>query len=159
MDWSQWKSLKFEVRTYFQAPSGRLYCGFPWKSIWQIKEPKNWLSLVSYWHWSRLEQQIIAEIIFFYFILVSCVKSVMRHATVIYCIFILVRNFDDSLFSFSLLFFFCLHVLCIRLLTKIGKRMWKCWLVGESVLVHLGSMLWNAVPLCTMWYIWRERNV
>ena len=38
--------------------------------------------------------------------LLSCVKSMMRHRTVVYCIFLSVRNFDDSLFSFSLLFFF-----------------------------------------------------
>ncbi len=131
---------------------GRLDCGFPWKSILQIKEPKKSVdfgqlsALVKILTVNNRRKNTLKK----KKSLVLSVKLMVRRGTILNCIFLLVRNFGDLSFLFffslslSLSLYIYIYIWFRFVMYKITfqnrfciRRLWKCLRFGESVLVDI----------------------
>ena len=149
-DWLRW-TLKnngnFDIRSHYNVLRDSSSITFPWKGIWGVKAPR-WVSFfVWIVAWNKILTRVHTKNKGFDFVDWCCMcrhcgKTVdhllinCEKAQQLWCI--VLRSFGVSLVlpraGFDLIF---------------G---WRNWL-GK----HL-SDIWNLVPLCLLWCIWRERN-
>ena len=145
--WKLTKNGDFTIRSFYHKLHGSSFVVFPWKGIWKVKAPRR----VSFFVWTAAWDRILTggnlRLRGFDFvdwcIMCRCcgetVDSLLLHCEKAYRLWCFVfRIFGISWvpsckvsdFHFS----------------------WWNWLGKHS------SYIWNLVPLCLMWCIWKERN-
>ena len=145
--WTLCKAGVFDSRSFYLALIDRPGESFPWKSIWAVKAPP----CVAFFIWTAAWGRILTcdNLMRHGFTKAGCccmcccdgetVDHLLLHCNTAYVIWSIVFN------SFGIHW-----VMLQRVLDLLFG--WRNWF-GK-----LHSNIWNLVPLCLMWTLWRERN-
>ena len=136
----------FDIKSFYGALRGTSSITFPWNSIWGVKAP----CCVSFFVWTVAWGKVLTTnhlrkrgcIIMDWYCLCKCngrVDHLLLHCGKVF-----------RLWSFALRSFGVSWVLPKRVIDLLAS--WRNWLGKCS------SNVWNLVPHCMMWIIWRERN-
>ena len=145
--WQLNHSGAFDVRSFYIALLKTLSDSFPWQSIWCVKVPKR----VSFFLWTAARGGILTtdNLVKKNFPLVNwcclcrCDEETMDHL-LIHC------RFASTLWSEVLIMFGVQWVMPDTIVSLLFA--WRNWLGTYS------SKVWNLVPTCLMWLVWKERN-
>ena len=148
MRWKHTKSGLFEVRSFYGLLSGRSNTQFPWKNVWKPKIP----SKVAFFMWLAAHDKNLT-------IDNLCCR---RHCVVEWC-FMCKRGSETG----AHLFLHCDYarelwslVFCMFgiqwTMPRMVLNLLDCWKRRDLTKDH--NTIWNAIPGCLMWLIWRERN-
>ena len=147
LKWHPRKDGVFDSRSYYSILSARPGGCFPWKSIWAAKAPPR----VAFFVWTVAWGRILTCDNFMrngYTMAGWCCMCCCDGETVDHLL--LHCNFTHMLWSFIFKVFHIQWVLPQRVLDLLVG--WRNWFGKHH------SSIWNLVPLCLMWTIWRERN-
>ena len=147
LTWKLTRSGVFDTRSYYLALRESTASAFPWKSIWRVKAPRG----VSFFVWTVAWGRILTceNLMRRGYVMVGCccmckscgesVDHLLLHCDVV-----------QQLWNFFLRSFGVSWVLP----ATVSKLLfcWHNWWGKHS------SCVWNLVPHCIMWNIWRERN-
>jgi hypothetical protein len=146
--WKLSKAGVFDSRSFYLALSARPGVRFPWKSIWAVKAPPR----VAFFVWTAARGSIL-----------TC-DNLMRRG------YIMAERCcmcccDGETVDHLLLHCTLAHVLWSFVFTAFGIH----WVTPRRVVdLLLGwrnwfgkhhSSIWNLVPSCLMWSVWRERGM
>ena len=146
-DGLRWKLCKdgvFDSRSFYLALNARMGVRFLWRSIWAVKAPPR----VAFFIWTAAWGRIL-----------TC-DNLMRHDYTMVercCMCCFDRETVDHL------------LLLARVLWNfVFKAFGIHWVISQHVVDLLfgwrnwfgkhHSCIWNIIPLCLMWLVWRERN-
>jgi hypothetical protein len=145
--WSLKKNGTFDIRSFYHAIRGSGSNGFPWKGIWGVKVPRR----VAFFVWTAAWGNIL-----------TCDNLRSRGIVMVgWCC--LCRCSGENVAHLLL------HCPMAReLWNYVFRRFGVDWVISGSVLEHLAGWrnwfgkhypdVWNLVPACVMWSLWRERN-
>ncbi|XP_065627831.1 sphingoid long-chain bases kinase 1 [Quercus suber] len=137
----------FDVRSYYNKLRDSPSIVFPWKAIWKVKAPRR----VSFFVWCVAWNKILTgdnlrlrKLVFVDWCIMcrhcgETVDHLLLHCEMTY-----------RLWSFVFITFGLPWVIP-RSITELLFGWWN-WLGKQS------SQIWNLVPLCILWCIWKERN-
>ena len=148
MRWNQTKSGLFEVRSYYWLLRGSSNTQFPWKNVWKIKVP----SKVAFFLWLAAHDKNLT------------IDNLCRwqHSVVEWCFMCkrgsetgehLFLHCDNVRELWSLVF--CMFGIQWTMPRTVSNLL-ACW--KRNGLTKDQNTIWNAIPGCLMWLIWRERN-
>ena len=137
----------FDICLYYNELRGSFSVIFPWEGIWKVKAPQ-W---VSFFIWTAVWDKILIgdnlrrrgfDFVDWY-VMCRCYGEIMDH---------LLLHWEKvhQLWSFAFKSFGVSWFLP-RMVLDILFDWWN-WLGKHS------SSIWNLVPLCLMWCIWKEHN-
>ena len=147
LTWTLTRSGIFDTCSYYLALRASTASAFPWKSIWRVKAPRR----ISFFVWTAAWGRIL-----------TC-ENLMRRGFVMVGWCCMCKRSGESVN----------HLL---LHCKVVQEVWNftlcsfgvSWVFPETVSELLSgwhnwwgkksSSIWNLVPQCIMWNIWRERN-
>ena len=146
MQWDCTTSGLFEVRSYYQMlTSNNNITNFPWKSIWQCRVPHK----VTFFSWLVAQEKILTInnlrrcrilVLNWCFMCKRAGESVNH--LMLHC------EYAQELWSMI----FCLFGIS-WVMPQTSYALLHCWRrKGPAYIV------WNAIPSCLMWLLWRERN-
>ena len=147
MRWKLTKTGDFTIRSYYHKLHGSSSIVFPWKCIWKVKAPQR----VSFFVWTtawdrslmggnlRLRGVDFVE----WSIMCRCCEETVDHL-LLHC------GKAYRLWCFVFRIFGISWVPSCTVSNFLFS--WWNWLGKHS------SNIWNLVPLCLMWCIWKERN-
>ena len=146
----KWKLIKngnFTIHSYYHKLYGSSSAVFPWKRIWKVKAPRR----VSFFVWTAAWDRILMGdnlwLRSFDFvtwcIMCHCCGETIDHL-LLYC------GKAHWLWCFVFRIFGISWVPSCTVSDFLFS--WWNWLGKHS------SYIWNLVPLCLMWCIWREHN-
>ena len=146
--WQLNHSGVFDVRSFYIALLKAPSVSFPWKNIWCIKVPKR----VSFFLWTAARDGILTIDnlvkkdlpLVNWCCLCKCDEETVDHL-LIHC------KFAYALWSEVLIMFGVQWVMPDTIVSLLFA--WRNWLGTYS------SKVWNLVPACLMWLVWKERNV
>ena len=147
MRWKLTKNGDFTIQSYYHKLHGSFPFTFPWKGIWKVKAPRH----VSFFVWTATWDRILTgdklRLKGFDFIdwciMCRCCGETVDHL-LLHC------GKAHRLWCFVYRTFGISWVPSGRVSNLLFG--WWNWLGKHS------SHIWNLVPLCLMWCIWRERN-
>ena len=150
LDGLKWKCNKagvFDSKSFYAALSNRPGVVFPWKSVWKVKAPPR----VAFFIWSAAWGKILTcdnlmrrgYTMAGWCCMCQCAEETVDHL-LIHCSAI------QPLWSFVFRAFHIHWTLPYRVLDLLGG--WWNWLGRHQ------SNIWNLIPHCLMWTVWRERN-
>jgi hypothetical protein len=142
------KSGLFEVRSFYRLLSGSSNTKFPWKNVWKIKIP----SKVAFFLWLAAHDKNL-----------TIDNLRLRQLYVVEWCFMCKRGSETG----EHLFLRCEYlrelwslVFCMFgiqwTMPRTVSNLLACW--KRSGLTKDQNTIWNAIPSCLMWLIWRERN-
>jgi hypothetical protein len=148
MNWKHTKSGLFEVRSFYGLLRGRNDIQFPWKSVWKPKIP----SKVAFFLWLAAHDKNLT---------IDNLRR--RRIYVVEWCFMCKRDCETG----AHLFLHCAYawelwslVFCIFgiqwTMPSTVSNLLACW--KRRGLTKDQNTIWNAIPGCLMWLIWRERN-
>jgi hypothetical protein len=145
--WHLRKNGRFDVRSFYDALRDSPHVVFPWRSIWRTKAPRR----VRFFVWSAAWNKIL-----------TCDNLAKRGYTLVsWCCMCCCNGetVDHLLIHCSVA-----SALWSWILGVFGVP----WVLPQSVVELLfswwnglgrhSSDVWNLVPLCLMWIVWKERN-
>jgi hypothetical protein len=146
----KWKCNKagvFDSKSFYAALSNRPRVLFPWKSVWKVKAPPR----VAFFIWSAAWGRILTcdnlmrrgYTMAGWCCMCQCAEETVDHL-LIHCSAI------QPLWSFVFRAFHIHWSLPNRVLELLGG--WRNWFGRHQ------SNIWNLIPHCLMWTVWRERN-
>ena len=147
MRWKLKPNGNFDIRSYYNKLRDSLSIVFPWKGIWRVKVPRR----VSFFVWCvawnknltgdnlRLRELVLVD---------WCIMC--RHCGETVDHLLLHCEMAHRLWSFALITF-GLSWIIPRSIPDFLFGWWN-WVGKHS------SQIWNLVPLCILWCIWKERN-
>uniref|UniRef100_A0A2N9GQ21 Reverse transcriptase domain-containing protein n=1 Tax=Fagus sylvatica TaxID=28930 RepID=A0A2N9GQ21_FAGSY len=146
-DWEMDEHGRFGSKSFYQAFIGQSNIQFPWKAIWRVKAPRR----VAFFVWTAAWGKIL-----------TC-DNLMRRGYSLAGWCCMCRNEWET--GDHLL----LH--CVQasdLWSAVLRSFGVCWVFPNSIKDLLygwfnsfgkhESKIWNLVPLCLLWIVWRERN-
>ena len=147
MRWKLKPNGEFDTRSYYNKLRDSPSIVFPWKGIWRVKA----LRQVSFFIWCVVWNKILT----------GDNLRLRRLVLVDWCI--MCRNCGETV-DHLLLYCEMAHWLWCFALKSFGLSwviprlipdllFWLVELVGKH-----SSQIWNLVPLCILWCIWKERN-
>ena len=147
LKWSLKKNGTFDTSSFYLAIRGSMNSGFPWKSIWGVKVPRR----IAFFVWTAAWGNIL-----------TC-DNLRRRGVVMVGWCCLCRGNDETVAHLLL------HCPMAREVWSYIFRLFGVdWVMSGSVLDHVAgwrnwfgkhySEVWNLVPACVMWSLWRERN-
>ena len=147
MRWKLHSSGVFDTKSFYQAIAGKHDIKFPWKVIWLVKAPRR----VSFFMWSAAWGQIL-----------TCDNLMLRGFTMVgWCCMCRAAGETGSHLLVHCTF-------ASDLWSSVFRSFGVLWVFPEHITTLLSgwynyfgkhnSSVWNLVPLCLMWTIWRERN-
>uniref|UniRef100_A0A2N9I4J4 Reverse transcriptase domain-containing protein n=1 Tax=Fagus sylvatica TaxID=28930 RepID=A0A2N9I4J4_FAGSY len=149
-DCVRWKlrhNGEFDVKSFYHALDVKLDIKFPWKAIWRVKAPRR----VSFFLWSAAWGRIL-----------TC-DNLMRRGYIMAGWCCMCRHDGES---GNHLLIHC--TMASDLWHLILRSFGVIWVFPSNIADLLfgwfncfgkpKSSVWNLVPLCLMWTIWRERN-
>jgi hypothetical protein len=141
------KSGMFDVRSFYSALRNSNPVAFPWKSVWRTKAPRR----ACFFVWTAAWNKIL-----------TCDNLRKRGYTLpSWCCMCVVVVRQQTICFFTALW---------RLLYGVGyfTAFGVQWVMSGTVVSLLSSWwnglgrhssaIWNMVPICLMWTIWKERN-
>ena len=146
-----WWRLKgngiFDISSYYIALRGSLPITFPWKAIWSVCVPQR----VAFFVWSATWDKILTidnlmwrgYQLTGWCCLCCCAGETTSHL-LLHC------SFTYGLWSFVLRSVGMLSILPSSVSDLLFG--WRHWLGKHH------SKIWNLIPACLFWTIWRERN-
>ena len=144
MRWNHTRSGKFEVRSYYKLLSSRGVPDFPCRSVWQAKVPHK----VAFFTWlAALGKNITID------------NLHRRKVCILDWCFMCKRagetgehlcEYVRELWSML----FCIFGIHWVMPNKVSALL-ACWRRNINTRQNL---IWDAIPSCLMWLIWRERN-
>ena len=145
--WKLTKNGDFTIHSYYHKLHGSSSIAFPWKGIWKVKAPRCVSFFVWTVAWDRILTRDILRLRGFDFvdwcIMCHCcgetVNHLLLHCGKAYWLWCFVFRIFGISWVPSCTVQDCLFS-------------WWNWLGKHS------SYIWNLVPLCSMWCIWRECN-
>ena len=152
-NWLRQSFLMCAFIIYIYFFSGPLNASFPWKSIWCIKAPKR----VSFLLWTTVWDRILTIdnlvkrglSLINWCCLCRCNGDIVDHL-LLHC------KFAHTLWTVEWNFYFLFFMFGIQwvMLKEVASLLftWRNWL-GKQF-----SNIWNMVPACLMWKIWRVCN-
>ena len=147
MHWRPRQHGVFDTKSFYHVIDGTQDIKFPWKAIWQVKAPRR----VSFFGWSAAWGKIL-----------TC-DNLMRcgYTMAGWCS---MCRLDGETGSHLMIHCSLASGLWHSVLRSFGV----VWVFPDSIINLLygwynrfgkhDSSVWNLVPLCLMWIIWRERN-
>ena len=145
MRWEHTGSGRFEVRSFYHIICAGGQHTFPWKSIWWVKVPPK----VAFFIWlaahgknltiDNLRRRKVC-VLDWCFMCKKAGESVDH--LLLHC------DYARELWSFI----FCIVGLHWVMSGKVSDLL-ACWRRRAA-----SNVIWNAIPSCLMWLIWRERN-
>jgi hypothetical protein len=146
MNWKHTKSGLFEVRSFYGLLKGRSDIQFPWKSVWKPKIP----SKVAFFLWLAAHDKNLT---------IDNLRQ--RRLYVVEWCFMCKRDCETG----AHLFLHCEYawelwslVFCIFgiqwTMPSTVSNLLACW--KRRGLTKDQNTIWNAIPGCLMWLIWRE---
>jgi hypothetical protein len=147
LKWSLKKNGTFDIQSFYHALQGNMSRVFPWKGIWGVKAPRR----VAFFVWTAAWGKILTcdnlrqrDIVMVgWCCLCRCNRETVAHL-LLYC------NVARELWSFGFWLFGVDWVILGCVLDHVAG--WRNWFGKHS------SEVWNLVPSCVMWALWRERN-
>jgi hypothetical protein len=147
MKWTLRQHGRFEAKSFYQALIGKFDIHFPWKAIWRVKAPRR----VAFFVWTAVWGKIL-----------TC-DNLMRRGYSLAGWCCMCRNGWET--TVHLL----LHCgIASNLWSVVLRSFGVCWVFPNSIMDLLyewyncfgkqDSEIWNLVPLCLFWIVWRERN-
>jgi hypothetical protein len=147
MRWTLCQHGEFDVKSFYHALDVKIDIKFPWKAIWRAKAPRR----VSFFVWSAAWGKIL-----------TCDNLMRRGYTMVgWCC--MCRNSGET---GNHLLIHC--PIALDLWYLILRSFGVLWVFPNTVADLLfgwfncfgrrNSSVWNLVPLCLMWTVWRERN-
>ena len=146
--WQLNRSGVFDVQSFYIALLKTLSVSFPWQSIWCVKVPKR----VSFFLWTAARGGILT--------IDNLVKKNLP--LVNWCC---LCRFDEETVDHLLLHCKFAYALWSEVLIMFGVQ----WVMPDTIVSPLfawrnwlgtySSNVWNMVPACLMWLVWKERNV
>ena len=145
--WHLRKNGRFDIRSFYDALRDSPHVTFPWKSIWRTKAPGR----VRFFVWLAAWNKIL-----------TCDNLTKRGYTLVSwcCMYKCTGETVDHLLIHcwvaSLLWSWILGVFGISwvLPQSVAELLFSWW---NGLGCH-ESDVWNLVPLCLMWIVWKERN-
>jgi hypothetical protein len=147
MRWTLRKYGRFDAKSFYLALSGKFDIIFPWKAIWRVKAPRR----VAFFVWTAAWGNIL-----------TC-DNLMRRGYIMAGWCCMCRS-DWETGDHLLIHCTMASVLWSAVLHSFGV----CWVFPNRIVDLLfgwhnsfgkyESGVWNLVPLCLMWTVWRERN-
>uniref|UniRef100_A0A2N9EUJ9 Reverse transcriptase zinc-binding domain-containing protein n=1 Tax=Fagus sylvatica TaxID=28930 RepID=A0A2N9EUJ9_FAGSY len=147
MKWKLRQHGRFEVKSFYQALIGQSTTHFPWKAIWKVKAPRR----VAFFVWSAAWGKIL-----------TCDNLMRRGYSLAGWCCMCRKGWETG----DHLLIHC--VVATDLWSAVLRSFGVCWVFPNSIkdLVYgwfnsfgkHDSAIWNLVPLCLMWTVWRERN-
>uniref|UniRef100_A0A2N9I206 Reverse transcriptase zinc-binding domain-containing protein n=1 Tax=Fagus sylvatica TaxID=28930 RepID=A0A2N9I206_FAGSY len=147
MCWKLSKAGVFDSRSFYLALSARQGVRFPWKSIWAIKAPPR----VAFFVWTAARGSILTCDNLMrrgYMMVARCCMCCCDGETVAHLL--LHCSLARMLWSFVFTAF-GIHWVIPRSVVDLLLG-WRNWFGKHQ------SSIWNLVPSCLMWSVWRERN-
>ena len=141
------KRGRFEAKSFYQTLIGKSAIHFPWKAIWRVKAPRR----VAFFVWTAAWGKIL-----------TCDNLMKRgYSLAGWCC--MCRNGWET--GVHLL----LHCsMASDLWSAVLRSFGVCWVLPNSIRDLLygwyncfgkhDSEIWNLVPLCLFWTVWRKRN-
>ena len=145
--WSLKRDGVFDIRSYYSALRGSQPVSFPWKAIWGVRVPRR----VAFFTWSAVWGRILTADNLMrrgYHLAGRCYMCCCEGETI--CHLLLHCPKAMGMWNFVFRSFGFMWVMP-KDLTDLFVG-WHNWL-GKS---H--SRIWNLIPSCLVWIIWRERN-
>ena len=146
----RWKLSKdgvFDSRSFYLALNNRSGVSFPWKRIWAAKAPPRVAFFIWTVAWGRIltcdNLMRCGYTMVGWCCMCCCAGETVDHL-------LLDCNFVHALWSFVFKAFGIHWVLPHRVVDLLSD--WRNWFGKHH------SSIWNLVPLCLMWTVWRERN-
>ena len=141
------RSGVFDVRSFYSALLKAPSVSFPWQSIWCVKVPRR----VSFFLWTAARGGILTIDnlvkktlpLVNWCCLCKCDEETVDHL-LLHC------KFASALWSEVLIMFGVQWVMSDTIVSLLFA--WRNWLGTHS------SKVWNMVPTCLMWLVWKERN-
>uniref|UniRef100_A0A2N9HQY3 DNA topoisomerase (ATP-hydrolyzing) n=1 Tax=Fagus sylvatica TaxID=28930 RepID=A0A2N9HQY3_FAGSY len=147
MHWHLTRKGVFDARSYFQALQAPRVVAFPWKIIWGVKSPRR----VAFFMWTVAWDRILTY------------DNLRKRGLVLAGWCCMCKGDDESV---DHLFIHCWAAR--RLWSSVFRAVGIDWVLPNRVLDLLFgwwnwfgkkiSSVWNLIPSCLMWTIWRERN-
>jgi hypothetical protein len=147
MKWTLRQHGRFEVKSFYQALIGQSNTHFPWKTIWRVKAPRR----VAFFVWTAAWGKIL-----------TCDNLMWRGYSLAGWCCMCRKGWETG----DHLLIHC--VLASDLWSAVLKSFGVCWVFPNSIMDLLygwfnsfgksDSEIWNLVPLCLLWTVWRERN-
>ena len=137
----------FDVRSFYNYLLKFTSISFPWQSIWFIKVPKR----VSFFLWTIVRDGILTidnlvkeklPLVYWCYLCRCDEETVDR--LLLHC------KFAHTLWSEVFLMFVVQWVISYTVASLLFT--WRNWLGKYS------SNVWNMVPACLMWLVWKEHN-
>uniref|UniRef100_A0A2N9FS98 Reverse transcriptase zinc-binding domain-containing protein n=1 Tax=Fagus sylvatica TaxID=28930 RepID=A0A2N9FS98_FAGSY len=135
----------FEIRSYYRLLSSQHVSNFPWKSIWQNRVPHK----VAFFTWLVAHGKILT------------IDNLRRRQICVLDWCFMCKRAGES-------------VNHLMLHCEYAQELWSMifcmfgisWVMPQSTyaLLHCwrrkgpAHLIWNAIPSCLMWLLWRERN-
>ena len=147
MLWKLRQHGRFDVKSFYQALDSPSTIVFPWRAIWRVKAPRR----VSFFLWSATWGKIL-----------TCDNLMHRGYTLVsWCC--MCRNAGETR---THLLIHC--DMASDLWHLVLRTFGMLWVFPNTIADLLfgwfncfgkhSSSIWNLVPPCLMWTIWRERN-
>uniref|UniRef100_A0A2N9FZT4 Reverse transcriptase domain-containing protein n=1 Tax=Fagus sylvatica TaxID=28930 RepID=A0A2N9FZT4_FAGSY len=146
MKWSLRQHGRFGSKSFYQALIGQSNIHFPWKAIWRVKAPRR----VAFFVWTVAWGKIL-----------TC-DNLMRRGYSLAGWCCMCRNGWET---WDHLLLHCVQA--SFLWSAVLRSFGVCWVFPNSIKDLYGwfnsfgkheSEIWNLVPLCLLWTVWRERN-
>ena len=147
MSWTLQQHGRFDAKSFYHALSGQSASTFPWKAIWRVKAPKR----VAFFVWTAAWGKIL-----------TCDNFIRRGYTMAGWCCMCRSGWETG----EHLLIHC--ALASKLWYAVLRSFGVCWVFPNRIVDLLFgwynscgkhvSAVWNLVPLCLMWTVWRERN-
>ena len=145
--WTLCKDGVFTSRSFYYALSNRVGVNFPWKSIWKVKAPPR----VAFFIWTAAWGRILTcdnlmrrgYIMARWCCMCRCEGEIVDHL-LLHC------HVVQKLWNYV---FGAFHIHWVMPWRVVDLFLgWRNWFGKHH------SHIWNLIPLCLMWTVWRERN-
>jgi hypothetical protein len=145
--WNLRHNGRFDAKSFYHVLSGKADITFPWKAIWRVKAPRR----LAFFMWTTVWGKIL-----------TCDNLMQRgYSMAGWCCMC-----GEGCETGDLLLIHC--ALTLNLWHSVLRSFGVLWVFPNRVVDLLygwhnwfgkhDTVVWNLVPLCLMWTIWRERN-